>query len=66
MRLKKERHELDIRPDSEYDTDERNKRFSFSNKSYFKSYYFMYSHVLYRITTLEESERFDSLPHDFI
>ena len=29
-----------------------------------KSHYFRYSHVLYRITTLEKSERFDLLPHD--
>ena len=28
--------------------------------------YFRYSHVLYRITTLEKSERFDSLPHNYI
>ena len=37
----------------------------FKKKSYCKSYYFRYSHVLYRITTLEKSERFDSLNHDY-
>ena len=56
---------VDIPPGSEYSSDERNKLFSFS-KSYFKRYYFRYSHVFYRITTLKKSERFDSLPHDFI
>ena len=38
----------------------------FQKRSYCKSYYFRYSHVLYRITILEKSERFDSLPHDLI
>ena len=43
------------------------RKHSFSTKkSYCKSYYFRYSHVLYRITTLEKSERFDLLPHDFM
>ena len=59
---KKNDMNLNIRPGSEYHSDERNKLFSFSKKSY----YMRYSHVLYRITTLEKSERFDSLPHDFI
>ena len=42
------------------------KETQFFKKRYFKSYYFRYSHVLYKITTLEKSERFDLLPHDFV
>ena len=54
---------LDIGPGSEWTTLMKEINFQ---KSYIKSYYFRYSHVLYRITTLEKSERFDSLPHGFI
>ena len=63
---KKNGMNLDIRAGSEYYSDEWNKLFSFSKKSYIKSYYLRYSHVLYKITTLEKSERFDALPHDFL
>ena len=42
------------------------KKTQFFKKSYFKSYYFRYSHMLYKLTTLEKSERFDLLPHNFI
>ena len=42
------------------------KETQFFKKRYFKSSYFRYSHVLYKITTLEKSERFDLLPHDFV
>ena len=58
---------LDIRPGSEYHSDERNKLFSFSKKATLKATILgIHSHVLYKITTLEKSERFDSLPYDFI
>ena len=55
---------VDFRPGFKYTSDEQN--FLVSNKSYFKSCYFRYSHVLYRIATLEKSEKFDLLPHYFI
>ena len=51
---------VDIWPDSKYPSDERNKLLSFFNKSY----YLRYLLVLYRITTLEKSERLSSLRHD--
>ena len=58
---------MDIRPDVKYPPDERNELLSFQMKAILKAtYYFRYSHVLYKIATLEKSERFDLLPHDFI
>ena len=50
---------VDISPDSKYPSYKQ-------NKSYFKSRYFRYSHVLYRIIMMKKSEKFDLLPHDFI
>ena len=68
MRLQKERHKLKYSVGSEYHPDSLMNEMNFLvfQKSYINSYYFRYSHVLYRITPLEKSERFDSLPHDFI
>ena len=68
MRLKKERQELRYSAGLWVPLwcDERNKLFSFSKKATLKANILRYSDVLYRITNLEKSERFDSSPHDFI
>ena len=56
---------VDIGPGSKYPSDERNKLFSLKKKTNLK-YYFRYFHVLYRIASLEKSEKFDLLPDYFI